>query len=243
MKKVLAIILAAMMALTLMACKKEVNEVTEDNKETEAAEETAEKSAGGWNVYGDNEETEMPEEAKEAFDKAMEGMTGAKYQPIAYLGNQLVAGMNYRYLCTTTLVTQQPVTKLTVVTVYKDLEGNASVTNTVEIDPAAMFDDQQAVEFDPADIVGGWNAAEAQGCGLADNAQEAFDKATEALMGVGYEPLAVLSTQVVAGTNYTILAKATTVTAEPATALAVLKIYQDLQGGAEVLDITAFVVE
>ena len=51
------------------------------------------------------------------------------------------------------------------------------------------------------------------------------------------EPVALLGTQIVSGTNYRILCSGTTVTADPVTSLYVVDVYEDLQGAAEVKDI------
>ena len=46
--------------------------------------------AGGWeNVI--HEAAELPEEAQAAFDKALDGLVGANYVPVAMLSTQVVA--------------------------------------------------------------------------------------------------------------------------------------------------------
>ena len=67
-----------------------------------------------------------------------------------------------------------------------------------------------------------------------EESKKAFDKAMEEFVGVSYEPAALLATQIVSGTNYTFLAKGTTVTAEPKTGWYFVVIYQDLEGNASV---------
>ena len=197
--------------------------------------------AGGWTLNADLGTAEMPEEAQAAFDQATAGMLGAKYVPVAYLGSQVVAGVNYAYLCKITTVTAEPATKLAVVKVYRDLSGNAEILNINE-DVASCVDSEGGVEFNPADFAGGWTVSEACGGDMDKNAQSAFDKAFKGMLGVGYTPLACLGTQVVAGTNYAILCKAATVTAEPKSALAVAVVYFDLSGNAEILSINGFTV-
>ena len=63
----------------------------------------------------------------------MEGFTGVGYVPVALLSTQLVAGMNYRYLCEATTVVPDAETSYAIVTVYQDLEGNAEVTEIVRL--------------------------------------------------------------------------------------------------------------
>lgn len=84
-------------------------------------------------------------------------------------------------------------------------------------------------------LAGGWTASETPE--VTEDARAAFDKAMEDFVGVGYEPVALLGTQVVAGLNYCLLCKAVTVTLEPRTFYALVYIYAALDGSAQVLDI------
>lgn len=86
-------------------------------------------------------------------------------------------------------------------------------------------------------IVGGWETPEVAREDLAEDEKEIFDKAFEGFTGVGYEPVCVLATQVVSGTNYAYLARATTVTAEPVSFFSIVKIYKDLNGNVELTSI------
>ena len=60
------------------------------------------------------------------------------YEPVAYLGSQVVAGMNHAYLCRATVVypDAQPAWKL--VYVYEPLEGVAEITRIADLDLAAL---------------------------------------------------------------------------------------------------------
>ena len=89
-------------------------------------------------------------------------------------------------------------------------------------------------------MLGGWNFTTAAGGALDERAQEAFDKAIEDLDGAAYTALAKLGSQVVAGTNYAILCKVSSVTAQPKTGVAVMVIYYDLSGEASITNIAAF---
>lgn len=62
-------------------------------------------------------QTDIPAEAKEAFTKAFEGFVGSKVDPFAYLGSQVVKGVNYIFAAEVTGVTAEPVTKVCLVTV------------------------------------------------------------------------------------------------------------------------------
>lgn len=84
-------------------------------------------------------------------------------------------------------------------------------------------------------LAGGWQVTEDPA--VTAEAGAALDKALEGLVGVGYQPVALLATQVVAGTNYCILCKGTTVTAVPQPFYALVYVSEDLQHNASVMDI------
>lgn len=197
-------------------------------------------TVGGWTVNTEFGEAAIPEEAKAAFDRAIEGYTGVGLTPVAYLGSQVVAGVNYSFLCTSTAILAKPVVSLSVVTVFRALDGSAKISDVVKLDISVFNKDAEDVQFDPAGVPGGRYVADASGTALPENVQAAFDKATSALLGVEYTPLALLGSQVVSGQNYAILCRASTVTAQPAYALAVMVVYADLQGNAEAIHINAF---
>ena len=94
--------------------------------------------AGGWTVFQDpsGEPAELPKEVSEAFDKAMEGLTGADYKPVLYMGSQLVNGFNYAVLCEQTTVTADPQTNLAVVYIYAPATGEPEIMNIYPLDLA-----------------------------------------------------------------------------------------------------------
>lgn len=229
MKKSISVILSVAMLLSVVAlagCGKQ-------NQEEEPQDDVV----GGWTVATGFETPTMPDDAKEAFEKATGEIDGATYEAVAYLGSQIVSGTNYAFLCNVTTVTAEPVSALKVVKIYADLEGNVEITDDSDVDITA-FTEEKELNFEQ--LAGGWNCAEAAGGKLDATVQKAFDKASEGMTGVSYEPLALLGSQVVAGSNYAILCKATPVTAESVSALAVVIVYADLNDGAEVTSICPF---
>ncbi len=116
MKKLMAILMAAMMMLTLAL-------------PVLAEEETASlggNTLGGWTVYSEDPTT-IPEDAKECFDKALEGLVGCTYEPIALLATQVVSGTNYCLLCRCTVVTPDAPESFVLMYLYKNLEGECSI--------------------------------------------------------------------------------------------------------------------
>ena len=85
--------------------------------------------------------------------------------------------------------------------------------------------------------VGGWTPFVQEAGELPEDAQTAFDKALEQLDGAVYTPVALLSTQVVAGKNYCILCQITPVVPDPVPTWALVYIYADLQGNAEIMNV------
>ena len=86
---------------------------------------------GGWQTP---DTPELTPEAQAAFDKAMEGLVGVRYVPVALLGTQLVSGMNYCILCEATVVYPGAEPYYARVTIYEDLKGNARVTDIEKLE-------------------------------------------------------------------------------------------------------------
>ena len=84
-------------------------------------------------------------------------------------------------------------------------------------------------------LMGGWQAT--TDTAIDEDAQAAFDAAMEGLLGVEYEPIDLLATQVVAGTNYCFLCRSTVVVPDAVPGYAFVYVYKDLSGKAEILDI------
>lgn len=103
---------------------------------------------------------------------------------------------------------------------------------------AIVLNDEDKCEFGyiqtlTGPVLGGWQVGEVARTDLDDHEQLLYDQAMEGLVGVGYEPVCVLATQLVNGTNYAYLARGTTVTAEPVSGFYIIKIHEDLDGNVE----------
>ena len=120
MKKLIALTLVVMMLASLAAC---------------ARQQAPAAVVGGWTPA---EGAEMTEEAQAAFDKAMEGLVGVNYTPLALLGTQLVAGTNYCLLCEAAVVYPGAEPYYALVYVYADLQGGAAIRDIVPLDIAAL---------------------------------------------------------------------------------------------------------
>ncbi len=95
----------------------------------------------------------------------------------------------------------------------------------------------------PGPVVGGWKTILHEAEPLPEDAQAAFDKAVEKLVGAKYTPVSLLATQLVAGTNYCILCQVSPVVPDPEPNWALVHIYADLQGSAEIMNVYELYVD
>ena len=144
MKKAIAILLCALMLVTVAACRKapekpaetptapvpdsETETVPAPDSDAEAeplpvpvteSKEPTVPISGGWQVA---ESVEMTDGLRAIFDKALDGLLGVSYVPVACLGTQIVAGTNYCFLA-------QADGSPYFIYAYEDLEGNTSLVN------------------------------------------------------------------------------------------------------------------
>ena len=101
---------------------------------------------------------------------------------------------------------------------------------------------QKAKKEDPTEngitggeIAGGWMKADSPA--ITEEFRKVFDRATQALTGMQYTPVAYLASQVVAGTNHRVLCKATAAVPDAAATYAVVTVYEDLNGNAEITEV------
>lgn len=231
MKKTVSVCMTATMALSLLA-----GGAVQASALSAQAAKTAEPAAavseencisGNWKRAADPALTDT---VRKVFDKAFDGLVGASYTPAAVLATRTTAkGTQYRVLCRMTVCYPGAQEQYVVVTLQRGLLGRAEILN---VDDALCETDL----VDDKEMTGGWQ--EAQSPAMTDEAKAAFEKATEGLLCVDYVPVALLSTQVVAGTNYRILCEATEVYPGAETHYAVMTVYEGLDGSANILSVT-----
>jgi len=152
MKKILVLALTLFMATSIVACAAKEEPVAETEAVTEAtteapttAAETVTEAAttetetevvetdpeilGGWT---DTEDGSLSEELLGYFDAATSELVGASYEPLELLGTQVVAGTNYKILCNVTAVVPDAKPEKKIVTMYVDLQKNASITEVID---------------------------------------------------------------------------------------------------------------
>lgn len=259
MKKMIAIMLCALLLVPFAACNKTPEQTGGDQPAVEATPES-EPIDGGWTKVSD---TALTDELIALFEKAVGREKGVVYEPVALLETQVVAGMNYCFLATKTVVVPDAQPERVLVYIYEDLSGNAEVTSivsapeteasvpedeiaapepTLEEESAEERPDDPTMHFEyfsdgepvPGTIAGGWQVAYKPE--MTDALNAVFQKALDGLLGVNYEPVALLGTQVVAGTNYCFLAKATVVYPNAQPKYMLVYVYEDLAGNAQILN-------
>ena len=91
----------------------------------------AETLMGGWTPSAS---PEITDDVKAVFDKAMEGLVGVDYVPVAFLGSQVVAGTNYCLLCQATVVYPDAQPYYVLMYLYQDLSGYVEIMNIADLD-------------------------------------------------------------------------------------------------------------
>ena len=222
-KRILPILLAAMMAATFSACGS-----TEAAVQDTPASESAEPVSGGWTLSAPAEPVMLNAKTADAFAKA----AGDKHlTPVSLVAQQVVAGTNDMLLCYGDDGYHMAI-------LYRDLQGGAEMTS----DQRFPLEDYTHKDAEPntETLAGGWSVPEEQAAlPLPEDAKTALDKALSAFTGSNIEPLALLGTQVVAGTNYAMLCRVTPVTPDAAASVQVVTVYADLQGNAEFVSFCA----
>ena len=249
MKKLIAGLLAVCVCFALTACgaseeaassavaadpSSAAASAVESVVEASDVAEPAGEVVGGYTVV-DAEAATLPQEAQEAFDKAVEGWVGTDLKPVALVGTQTVSGTNYAFLAKATTVTAEPVLKNVLVIVYADLEGNAEILNVADLDGLDSYGTTAE-----ASLTGGWEVADITGSNPSQEDGDLLELAQGDDASAGYSLVAPMATQVVSGTNHRYFCREVISGEEPVTGLCVVTVYEDLDGNAEILDVQPF---
>lgn len=193
-------------------------------------------TGGGWSLY-ENEAAALPENVQAAFDKASETYTESELKPVAYIASQVVAGTNYMILCEAAATEENPTISYQMVVVYADLGGMAEISQVNEFDLTA-YTEGDTFETNTQQLSGGWQIAEeGTSVSIPKEVKGVFDQAMESVDWAELEPMALLGSQVVAGTNYAFLCYSTQQTDEAAHGIQVVTVYADMDGNADVKSI------
>lgn len=209
MKKIGILVLIGMVCLSLTGCKKE-------NK-------TKEK----WNIDMPKEEYSLEPDLVAIWNRAMKDHPEKKLKPIALLGKQVVAGMNYMFLC-------MDEDSYKVVVIYNNLEDQSSLTSVKDFDVTEYVNENKESKTD--EITGGWTTEIPDTLNALDESiQDIWDRATEKMVGVAYTPIVRLAHLDKSGTNYAILCYGKLSTANEFTGIYLVTLYEDSKGTAEMV--------
>ena len=208
-------------------------EKPEEKIEEKPQEETVqEELLGGWEVYDDFTAL-LEKEEKEIFEKGLDGITGVGYEPIRVLATQLVSGMNYAYLVQGQTVGVEG-KDYYIISIYKDTQGICELKSINKLEVPNLM----TKESDENDFVGAWTAKENEKkTTMAKPIQSSFEKAIKAEKDITYEPVQLLATQLVAGTNYMALCLGKGKDEDAKPEIYVVTWYEDLQHNSSLSEI------
>lgn len=262
--KVLSLILASIMLIALLgSCGEKKNDETKspetnvpavtDSPETDSQKPETEPVetepvetepdigglAGGWTINGDAKSAYLPEAINNAYNISMDGLEGAEYTPIAYIGSRILTfeAEHYAVLCLSKAVVPDPKPELKIVVVNDKEEGDPEILRINDFslsDYAGQGENIASGEFD--ETPGQWSfyAGEVK-ADLGEKVQAACDATLKGVMGRQYTPVVCLGTQVVAGTNYAVLCIVRTEANDQPIDQRILTIYEDLDGNCSVI--------
>ncbi len=87
-------------------------------------------TVGGWNLKEIS--SKLPKDVEKGFKEETEHLVGASYEPVLYVGSQVVAGINYMIICKQTL-SDKDATEHIVKLVINDFNEKWSIVSIDEI--------------------------------------------------------------------------------------------------------------
>ena len=182
-------------------------------------------AAGGWKigVVLDG----MPQKVATAFGK-LEDLVGATYTPIAYLGEQVVNGINHAVLAEQTLVLENPVKNIVVI-IFNEAPG-AGPNDLTVVSIKTLVEGGTGFGATEINVETGDN--------INKTAQRLFEQRFGGFCGSVVTPFALLGTQIVRGTNFIFACESTPVLADNDGSYkkAVLVIMNDLTEDVQFID-------
>ncbi len=83
---------------------------------------------GSW-IIEDFGAVKLPQKVASGFAVVTGGLAGADYQPVLYVGHQVVNGMNYCIIATQVLTTENPEKRLVKMVINEDPKGEFSLVS------------------------------------------------------------------------------------------------------------------
>ncbi len=153
--------------------------------------------AGAWEATYEAQPFVFSDEVFETMNKAFGKLEGEDVEPIVLLGTQVVEGTNYMFLCKEKNNDKSEMNPddytYQVVTVYKDLNGEASVTEFFQFRYDNYLENKETTY---ENLVGGWTVnPQIEGSNIDYAITSAFEKAVKKDKNITYVPMFVLAKQ------------------------------------------------
>jgi hypothetical protein len=229
-KSMICAVVCGAIAFSSAACGKSTGSASVDASRTQETEvkNTSTGSDAEADGFARPDSPVVTDEIHHLLEKAVSGMTGAEYLPVAYLGSQAADGTNYRILCRVAPVVPDPVENYGIVELHENTDGNVEITNVLDSKRSTDISDSEGGWFQPESPV------------VPDDVKEALKKATKEKSCTEYDPAALLSEQVVAGMNYCILCERTSEASDTGSIYSLVYLYEDLDGNSEITETVDF---
>lgn len=88
---------------------------------------------GAWKIDKDMKVCELHGDAATAFTDATASLVGATYLPVLYVGEQLVSGCNYMFICKQVLSTEHADTHVVKMVIYKPVASKAEILSVEQL--------------------------------------------------------------------------------------------------------------
>ena len=160
------------------------------------------------------------------IDAFFADVDGEKYTPVAYIGSKTNVETIHCVLCKAREGSDET---YVIVFLAENADGDAEITSILECNS----------EVGTFAAVGSWTETDSPE--VNHDVRAILNNATTNLDGISLKPLAFLATQIVSGTNYRILCEIKPITEKPEPYFAIVHIYEDLSGNAEITEVYEFV--
>lgn len=159
---------------------------------------------GGYKI-ANHSAHQLPQDLATGFDKLTEKIIGVSYEPIWYLGSQIVNGTNHLLICRQTRTDKDSTQKIVALVVNISTDGIPSIVEVI----------------DDSDLI--------EGVSFDEKIKLHFENAMKGLLGVQYTPILYLGSQVVKGVNHFVITEAKIIRngSEPYPALITFNVFQD----------------
>ena len=150
----------------------------------------------------------FPQKVATALGEIGEKLIGALYDPIAYLGSQVVNGTNHAVLAKQTVLAGRDVENI-VVLIFNEKGQDCHLVNIERV-------------IEGGEALGGIQLNPTTD--IPEEAQQAFDAVLTGFVGSSVKPFALLGTRVVKGIDYIFAAEVTPVVPEPESKIALVTV-------------------